>query len=151
MTAYVISVLVVAVGLTIAELIIPSGKLKGTVKVVLSIIFLAVMIQPIANLDISSAINFDSFENYKDDSVVFYVEKNMKSYYESLIYNELLICDLVAEKVNVEVCNTEITKVEIYLSNLVIDENYEHINISVIKNYISDKLSIDGDILSVYG
>ncbi len=151
MTSYIISVLVVAVVLTVAELIIPSGKLKNTVTVVLSIVFLAIMIKPIANLDVENLFDLSKIEDFSEDNAVSaYVETNLKSYYEKSIIKELLLNELVAEKVNVELCNTQITKVEIYLSNLVIDENYGHINISVIESYISEKLSIDSDILTVY-
>ena len=151
MKSYLISVLVSAVVLSLAELVIPSGRLKGTVKVIMSLTFMAVMIMPIVNFDLSDS--FRPQPEYENAQETFnsYVDSEVSEYYENYYKQRLFDNDLVAEKIIVESRGMKITKVDVYLSNLVIVENDEHININVIKNYIAEKLSLDSGILSVYG
>ena len=52
---------------------------------------------------------------------------------------------------NVEICNKEIEKTEVYLSNLVFDEKNAHININVIADYVAEKIGVDRSKVVVYG
>ena len=149
MTAYIISVLVAATSLSVAELIIPKGRLKSTVEIAISLIFISVMLMPVVDFDFSSVdLKYDT--DYTDEAVTTYVENSLEKYYEKSYFKALKDAELIADKINVEFCGTKLNKIEIYLSNLVIEENNEHINITVIENYIAEKLNIQVELLTVY-
>ncbi len=57
---------------------------------------------------------------------------------------------LIAERVEVEICNLQIVKVKVFLSNLVIPSENEHININVIKSYVSNLIQIDEEKVEIY-
>lgn len=149
MTEYLISVLVVAVSLTVAEFVIPSGRIKNTVQTALALVFISVMVKPIITFDFDNIFS-DNFNYDKEVSITSYFDKTLENYYEKYYKDELLKADLVAEKVKVEISENKINIIEIYLSNLVIEENNEHINITVIRNYIAEKLNLNKEILFVY-
>ena len=149
MKGYLISIVIAAVATSLSELVMPQGRLKNTVRVVLAICLTAVMVAPLSSFDFSTALSADTdiatdanFENFIDES--------MKNYYEKQFKKRLLECDLVTDKIYVEIEGLKKKKAEVYLSNTVMEENGAHINISVIKDYVAEALSLDGDILSVY-
>ena len=80
-----------------------------------------------------------------------YVDSKLENYYESAFISLLKDNDLICEKVNVEICNKEIEKTEVYLSNLVFDEKNAHININVIADYVAEKIGVDRSKVVVYG
>ena len=80
-----------------------------------------------------------------------YVDSELENYYESAFISLLKDNDLICEKVNVEICNKEIEKTEVYLSNLVFDEKNAHININVIADYVAEKIGVDRSKVVVYG
>ena len=58
--------------------------------------------------------------------------------------------DLICEKVIVEISNTSIKKIKIFLSNLVIPEDNEHINNIVIANFVAEILGVNAEKVEIY-
>ena len=79
------------------------------------------------------------------------MERLTEKSYENTYIIILEDYDLIAERVEVEICRSEIQKIRIYLSNLVIKDSDERININVITKYISEILNADIDKIEVYG
>ncbi|MBO4262290.1 MAG: hypothetical protein J5903_00710 [Clostridia bacterium] len=151
MKTYIISVLVAAVLFSLCEMIVPSGKIKTTVKLVLSAAFALVMIAPIFDFDASELFSFDVETETAQAELTAYVDEKTSSTYGKYIKEILLQNDLVAEKVEVEICRMKIEKVRIYLSNLVIPENDGHINNNVIGEYVAGLLGLNCETVEIYG
>ena len=147
MKQYLISVVITAVLIALSELILPHGKLRAVVNTVFAIVLLLCLISPISRVD--------DFELSKEvfigepstpnlnQGVTAYFDGRISAYYENEFKNKLFDEDLITERIEVEICNTQIVKIQIYLSNLVIPEENSHINITVIKNYLSKILGVD--------
>ena len=149
MTTYITSVLIVAVSLTVAQLVLPKGRLKTAVEAAISVIFIAAMVIPFTDLDFNSLIEPETATVSTDlnlDGASVEMEKYCEKYFKERLKN----IDLIAERVEVEISRGEIIKIDIYLSNLVIEENNAHININVIENYVAEKLSLNPEKISVH-
>ncbi|MBR1677603.1 MAG: hypothetical protein IJ706_09885 [Clostridia bacterium] len=151
MSGYIISVLISAVCISVIELVIPKGKLKGVISFVVSVVFIGVMVAPIMKTDISGMFDFD-FDVLDPRSVptISAVDEEIEKYYENTYKKALFDDNLIAEKVVVETSGNKIEKVDIYLSNLVIDEKSEHINSNVIRTYISSLIGVPYEKVEVY-
>ena len=154
MRQYLISVVITAILIALSELILPQGRLKTVINTVFAIVLLLCLISPISDLE-----NFELTEDVfneqtilpeSDDSVVSYFDSRIANYYENEFKKKLFDEDLITERIEVEICNTQIVKIQIFLSNLVIPEENSHININVIRNYLSEILSVDLERIEVY-
>ena len=154
MKAYITSVVITSVLIALSELILPQGKLKVVVNTVFSIVLLISMITPLKQSNlvfITPTFNEQLGEfDYTNQSVEEYFNEKAKIYYQEKFLNLLKENNLIAERVDVEICNMQIIKVQIYLSNLVIPENNSHININVIQNYVSNVLGVNADLVVVH-
>ncbi len=152
MSAYLICVALSSVFLSLSELILPRGKTKNCVKIVLSVCFALILIKPFA---IKTAIG-DSGSIAANDTLEISVDvsdeidKILAKSYENDIKTELLRNDLVCESVNVEICRGEIKKIRIYLSNFVIIDEQAGINNIVVRNYVAEKLKFSPDKIEIY-
>ncbi|MBQ9782285.1 MAG: hypothetical protein IJW26_03775 [Clostridia bacterium] len=155
MQAYLLTVILTSVAVSLAEMIMPNGKLKIVVNTVFSIAILLSVVSSLQNIesedfkvvfnDISSDINYEEL-NYVSE----YFDESASKYYQSYYKDKLKSEDLIAERVEVEICNLQIIKVSVFLSNLVIPEENEHININVIKSYVADVLSLSKERIEIY-
>ena len=151
MSGYIISVLISAVCISVIELIIPKGKLKGVISFVVSVVFIGVMVAPIMKTDISGMFDFDfDISDPRSVPTISAVDEEIEKYYENTYKKALFDDNLIAEKVVVETSGNKIEKVDIYLSNLVIDEKSEHINSNVIRTYISSLIGVPYEKVEVY-
>ncbi|MBE5742224.1 MAG: hypothetical protein E7360_02750 [Clostridiales bacterium] len=153
MKSYLLSVVITSVLIALSELIIPQGKLKSVVNVIFTVVLLISIISPITEIDLDEAIsvfNPTESEVVLDGNAENYLTSKIKDYYEKEFKIKLLGEDLVAEKIIVEINRMEIMKIQIYLSNLVIPENNEHINNIVIQNYVAEILGVDGQKVEIY-
>ena len=153
MSGYIISVLISAVCISVIELVIPKGKLKGVISFVVSVVFIGVMVAPIMKTDISGMFDFDFDFDISDPrsvTTISAVDEEIEKYYENTYKKALFDDNLIAEKVVVETSGNKIEKVDIYLSNLVIDEKSEHINSNVIRTYISSLIGVPYEKVEVY-
>lgn len=153
MKTYLITILVTIVLISVVQLALPKGKTSETATKILSFVLIFCFLKPLGAFSLDLA-ERDKLNSEADKNVaVFdkYVDENLEKYYEKCFFDTLKANDLICEKINVEICDKKLIKTEIYLSNLVIAENNEHININVITDYVAEKLGIDRGCLTVYG
>lgn len=150
---YFISVTVGCIFLALSELILPQGKIKKCAAYALSVCFALIVISPFTKNDDSffTMITSENTSIVPDDTVEDTLERLTEKSYENTYIIILEDYDLIAERVEVEICRSEIQKIRIYLSNLVIKDSDERININVITKYISEILNADIDKIEVYG
>ena len=155
MKSYLISVVTTAVVIALSELIVPQGKLKTIVSTVLSIVLLIAMLTPFLNIqkdETQSVFNPDNGQSESLESQDFdgYFDDRLKEYYQKIFLQKLKTNDLICEKVIVEISNTSIKKIKIFLSNLVIPEDNEHINNIVIANFVAEILGVNAEKVEIY-
>ncbi len=151
MKTYLISVCLTAIIISLCEFILPQGRMKNAVWTVVSVLFAITLIKPILNFNVEEIVDFDKYiDNYSDSKTVGYFDEKEESYLEKYYKQLLFEKDIVAEKVKVEISRMNILKIEVYLSNLVIGENNEHINNSVICDYVAKTLNVDTEKVIVY-
>ena len=154
MKTYIISVVISSVLISLSELIIPQGKLKTVVSTVFSIVLLISMISPLIdfNFDDSEYVFSNTSESQTENIQNFddYFDLKAEEYYSSHYKNLLKENDLICERVIVEISKLKIKKIQIFLSNLVIPENNEHINNNVIRNYVAEILGIPKERIEIY-
>ena len=151
MKGYLVTVAAVALMISLAGILLPEGKTAKLSASVLSVIFVFVLIRPLVSLG-GSDFSFSSAGDFSaDEGITSLIEESIAEETEKRVFDVLRQNNLIAEKVFVEIKGTEIGKIEITLSNPVIDENFPHINNSVIGKYIADLLGVDPGIVAVYG
>lgn len=153
MKTYLITILVTIVLISVVQLALPKGKTSETATKILSFVLIFCFLKPLGTFSLN-LVERDKLNSEVDKNVAAiekYVDENLGKYYEKCFFDTLKENDLICEKVNVEICDKKLIKTEIYLSNLVIEENNEHININVITDYVAEKLGIDRGCLTVYG
>ncbi len=154
MKTYIISVVISSVLISLSELIIPQGKLKTVVSTVFSIVLLISMISPLVdfNFDDSEYVFLNTSESQTENIQNFddYFDLKAEEYYSSHYKRLLKENDLICERVIVEISKLNIKKIQIFLSNLVIPENNEHINNNVIRNYVAEILGIPKERIEIY-
>lgn len=153
MKTYLITILVTIVLISVVQLALPKGKTSETATKILSFVLIFCFLKPLGTFSLN-LVERDKLNSEVDKNVAEvekYVDENLGKYYEKCFFDTLKENDLICEKVNVEICDKKLIKTEIYLSNLVIAENNEHININVITDYVAEKLGIDRGCLTVYG
>ena len=147
MKTYLITILITIVLISVVQIALPKGKTSETATKILSFALIFCFLKPLGTFSINiverDKSNSEVAGEVAGNVAAFgnYVDENLEKYYETCFFETLKDNDLICEKVNVE----------IYLSNLVIAENYEHININVITDYVAEKLGIDRGCLTVYG
>ncbi len=153
MKTYLITILITIVLISVVQLALPKGKTSETATKILSFALIFCFLKPLGTFSLN-LIDRDKLNSEVSGNVAAfgnYVDENLEKYYETCFFETLKANDLICEKVIVEICNKKLIKTEIYLSNLVIAENNEHININVITDYVAEKLGIDRGRLTVYG
>ncbi len=153
MKAYLLTVVITSIIVALAEMILPSGKLKIVVNTVFSITILLAVVSSLSNVDETDyqAVFNQQTQNFNGLNYISeHFDKNAEKYYNSLYIDKLKENDLIAERIEVEICNLQIVKVKVFLSNLVIPSENEHININVIKSYVSNLISIDKEKVEIY-
>ena len=153
MKTYLITILVTIVLISVVQLASPKGKTSETATKILSFVLIFCFLKPLGTFSLN-LVERDKLNSEVDKNVAKvekYVDENLGKYYEKCFFDTLKENDLICEKINVEICDKKLIKTEIYLSNLVIAENNEHININVITDYVAEKLGIDRGCLTVYG
>lgn len=153
MKTYLISLFIIVVLISVVQIILPKGKITSATTCVLSFAMALCFINALGGISFDFVgFKFKGETTEKSTSVFNeYVDSKLENYYESAFISLLRDNDLICEKVNVEICNKEIEKTEVYLSNLVFDEKNAHININVIADYVAEKIGVDRSKVVVYG
>lgn len=154
MKEYVIFAFLSVTLFTLVKIALPKGKINSAATFVVSAAMFLCLLKPIFTL-----FSLNGTENAlgkkskfsEATEIATYFDRKTEIYYEKAYYEILRQDNLICEKVNVEICDNKIKKIEIYLSNLVIVENDEHININVIADYVTNLIGVEREIVSVYG
>lgn len=153
MKNYITMILVACLCVSLAELILPQGKIKKCACVALSVVFALTAAYPLAKGRSSDNFSFAFGEISSveyDKAVNDLIENKIQTSYAQSIKNRLLNVDLVAERVEVEYCRGSITKIDIYLSNAVFADETKHIDNNVIADYVCKELNLNRGKVSVY-
>ena len=152
MKVYLSGIVASCVFISLAELLLPQGKLKKCCVSALSAVFALVVLFPMVKTRLTE-LNFnfgDTTEISADDGVCGLISDRLSETAEQDIKSELLKIDLVAEKVKVEFCRGEIKKISIYLSNAVFADESKHIDNNVIADYVCKELKLEREKVEVY-
>lgn len=133
------------------DLIYPSGKTNNFCKSLFGIIAAFIMISPIIKLE-----SVDISNDYTDDTLVNNINKSKETLYKLQVEDYLkkngydgVIVEIVG---NVSDNVFEIENVYVDITNIVLTEDVENINIyEVIVNEISNEYGIDSERIFVYG
>lgn len=154
MKGYILSVVITSILIALSELVLPQGKMKIVVETIFSIVLLLSILNPLVSADFDNAVlvfnNESEMDNFDSEKIEEYFDLKIENYYQKEYESSLRENNLVAEKIKVEVSRKEITKVEIFLSNLVIPEDNSHINNYVITDYVAKILGVDSNLVTVY-
>lgn len=152
--SYALSVVAVVIISQIGDMLLPSGRMKNSVKVVFSVIIVLVFATPIlkiaqGNSDIESLIDNIEVNSLKiDESYISYVSTARNEIYGDYVENAL-IGNLGVSGVKVSVTTESsdgaiaIKNVVVDLSNAVLSDNEEHINMNEVRQVVAATLSID--------
>lgn len=153
MKSYVILILVACVCVSLAELILPQGKIKKCACVALSAVFALTAAYPLAKGEMGDVFSYvigDVSPIECDKAMNDFIENKIRTSYAEGIKSRLLDIDLVAERVDVEYCRGQILKTDIYLSNAVFTDEAKHIDNNVIADYVCKELNLNREKVSVY-
>ncbi len=155
MKTYVISIFITTILISLAQIILPKGKISVAATGILSFAMIFCFLKPL------NAISFDvgarenqSRESLQAENIAAFndfADRSLEKYYSAAFMRVLKDNDLICERIVVEICDKNLTKTEIYLSNPVMPDDYGHININVITDYVANLLGLQREILTVYG
>ena len=152
---WIISVCFSILLVSMISFILPNGKLSKFINYILSIVLIFVFVKPIFNVDNNFleqlhnsdfAISYD--ENYLSFSNQFKAKEGEKAIENMLIKEKIYEPTVEIMFDEGDLVQFKIKKVNIFLSEQVINSNSEHIDIIVrVKTLISEYLSInEGDV-----
>ena len=139
------------------KILLPEGKNKNLVLFVISVLCIVTIITPILNFsnsDFQLNLNFENGINI-DTSFLEYTESCREKYYLTLS-NTKLKNYLTINRANFifdsNLSGNPLKKIEINFSDIVINQNNEHINISlIIKENLSELFSISKECVIING
>lgn len=155
MKSYIISIFITVILISLAQIILPKGKISVAATGILSFVMIFCFLKPLNTLSFdvgtgkgktNETLQADNIASFND-----FVDQNLGKYYSAAFEQVLKDNDLICEKVVVEIYDKKMIKTEIYLSNPVMSDESEHININVITDYIANLLGLQREILTVYG
>ena len=156
MKEWLISVASVITTTSVAEILLPSGRIKRICKTVLSLVCLLVLISPLSELK-NADISISDIQDRAEQSEIF--RENLKEYYERLA--ESLVENALSDKGLTCVCETEgeldsenrftIKKAFVIISdNVLTDKDGNIISIEEITGFLSEKLDVEKERVIVY-
>lgn len=156
MKEWLISVASVITATSVAEILLPSGRIKKICKTVLSLVCLLVLISPLAELK-NADISISDIKDRAEQSEIF--RENLKEYYERLA--EDLAERALSDKGVSSVCEAEgelddenrftIKKAVVKISDKVLtDKDGNIISIEEITAFLSEKLGVEKERVIVY-
>jgi autonomous glycyl radical cofactor GrcA len=159
MNDWIISVAAIIILTVVAGIILPEGKTNKLIKSVFSIVCLFVLIMPIQylnNNNFSISNLFSISDEFELDETFLYFTSSEKAESIKIECYELLEKEGITGTDIQIIFDTEkivftIEKVYVNIKNIVILENYQHININVvISNLLTDNLNIEAEQIIIY-
>ena len=156
MSGWLIKVTAIKIVTSCAELLLPDGKTKNSCKTVLSLVCLAVLIEPLAHF---SNFEFDFSKVFNDNSYNDEFVDTTNDYYSSLCENEIrktleekgVVCEKCEVVGKIEKGKFNFEKIAVKIKNSVISGKDEHIISNVeIQKLLANLLSVSEDMVFVY-
>ncbi len=153
--AWGLSILGLAVVATIAEMLLPQGKLRTVIRSVVATVTALVMVTPLPDL-IKNGFSFDFGESgsatvEQDEEYLEYIEEAKRTLIETAARQYLNEQGYDAE-IQVEIDgNFTVKSVAVKFTETGITENDEHIHKSEIKRLIADYFDIGEEAIMTYG
>lgn len=155
MKTYIISIFITVILISLAQIILPKGKISVAATGILSFVMIFCFLKPLNTLSFDVGTQEEQTnESLQADNIAAFndfVDRSLEKYYSTAFKEVLKENDLICERVVVEICDKNLTKTEIYLSNPVMSDDSEHININVITDYVANFLGLQREIVTVYG
>lgn len=152
LSAWIMQIAGISVISVLVDLMMPNGQTKKYIKGVFAFIIIFVIISPIPAL-INKEINIDDIfqeEIELQDEYIYQINRNRLSAYEKSIINDLKREGISGVEININAniftSDMEINAVFVDLSQVVINENIQHIDINeLVKSSILKYITIDED------
>lgn len=155
MKTYIISIFITVILISLAQIILPKGKISVAATGILSFVMIFYFLKPLNTISFDVGTQEEQTnESLQADNIAAFndfVDRSLEKYYSTAFKEVLKENDLICERVVVEICDKNLTKTEIYLSNPVMSDDSEHININVITDYVANLLGLQREIVTVYG
>lgn len=152
LSSYILSVLSIAVLISLCQAILPEGRTKLAVKTIFHFILIIAIISPLSNINKDISIDFTESKVSVDESAVYEINLQKITYLESDCLKILNKNNVSAEDVEIEFIisdkNYIIEKVTVIFDNSRITDETEHINIiRKTKSLLSDLLAVDEGVI----
>lgn len=134
LSSYLITLTSVAILVTISQLIMPEGRMKGITKIVFQFVLIVTLVSPILSKNVDFNLNYDSVEFSVDQTAVNYLKEERAKILENECIEKLELEGIKGVKINIQFNRdfdkTYIEKVVLNFDDLVITAQTEHINIT---------------------
>lgn len=158
MKAWLISVAAIIILTVIAGIILPEGKTNKLIKSIFAVVCMFVLVMPLQYIKNNGFNVSDIFEGGEFTVDTFYLQTTFGKRAILLENSSMELLDESGYKgtevhifYDMDKISFEIEKVYVNIANLVILENYQHININVeITNLLADNLKIKAEQIIVY-
>ena len=153
MRGYILSVLGIVIAGVIIDVIVPSGAINKYIKSIYSIFVVAVLISPIINLlNANEGFNFQFNEYETNQKLLNYIYEKRAKETENLIELELKEEGFSNVDIKIEFSAKDdemnYTSCSVFLENLVIDSDKQHINkYEFIKELISKHTNLTYEVI----
>ena len=157
MNAWILTITLISVLGYFIKILLPDGKNKQSVLFAVSLLSILIIITPLSKIkDKDFNFNIDYQTQIElDEAFINYSEKCRKKYYLDIAntcLNKYLSINSANFIFDDTISGNPLKKIEIYFSDIVIKNNNEHINISlIIKESLSEQFSIDKESIIIYG
>lgn len=151
---YILSVLSIAVLISLCRAILPDGRTKHAVGTIFHFILIIAIISPLSNINKDISVDFNTSKVSIDESAVYEINLQKITYLESSCLKILNQNDVTAEDVEIEFNindkNYLIEKVTVFFDNSRITDETEHINIiRKTKSLLSELLAVGEGAITV--
>ena len=157
MNGWILTITLISVMGYFIKILLPDGKNKQSVLFAVSLLSILVIITPLSKIneqDFSFNFNYES-KIELDETFLEYTEKCREKYYLAIAntnLNDYLSLKSAKFIFDDSVSGNPLKKIEIYFSDIVIKNNNEHINISLlIKERLSEQFTIKKECVLIYG
>ena len=157
MYTWILTITLVSVMGYFIKILLPDGKNKQSVLFAVSLLSILVIITPLSKItEHDFELNFDFDSQIQLDETYLEYSKSCREKYYLTMANTTLNAYLNLKNANFifddSISGNPLTKIEIYFKDIVIKNNNEHINISlIIKESLSEQFSIDKESIIIYG
>ncbi len=150
---YLLSIVGIIVLLMVVQLILPEGKIGGSVRSILGVFLIFTVVSPLVKL-FHAKLDFTDLSSYElDENFLSNTRKNAQDLVEQSLENELnKQYSGVKVAVSMDDSLNQVNYIFIDLSDFVINLADEHINYyTAIKEFVKEQIDISDERIVIYG